>query len=110
MTHRHLPRILNGSAEDRTRCDSNGGARNTHRQPARAERVRSRAATLAKLRIGRAKRCETARRISVAMARESGERVTRMVTRDACVRDGDLGGARGSSQVIISVNPPRGIL
>ena len=31
-------------------------------------------------------------------------------TRDACVRNGDLGGARGSSQVIISVNPPIGIL
>ena len=43
--------------------------------------------------------------------RGHGQRERReRVTRDACVRDGDLGGARGSSQLIISVNPPRGIL
>ena len=42
------------------------------REPSAFDRERPH--SLAKLRIGRAKRCETARRISVAMARESGER------------------------------------
>ena len=108
-TRHHLPRILNGwSAMHRTRCDCNGGARNTTYkiQPARTECVRSRS-------IAHSQNRAPARgdeRDGVLSLRGHGQR---RVVRDSatCVVraiDGDRGGARDSSRLftVCCVSPP----
>ena len=113
MTSRQVARLvvtchaysMGGSAMHRTRCDCNGGARNTtynQREPSAFVRDPLRAHKTAH-RLG--KTSETACSRSVAMARGS-------VVRDGatCVVraiDGDRGGARDSSQLItVCCAPP----
>ena len=106
-TRRHLPRILNGwSAMHRTRCDCNGGARNTtynQREPSAFVRDPLRTHKTAH-RLGETS--ETACSRSVAMAigsvvRDGATCVVRAI-------DGDRGGARDSSRLITvcCVSPP----